>query len=954
MGIVVQRGVRRREPVRRASTLYTTIMRRSAAFFIALIALLPGSLSAQQAAAVPPGVTTVGRVTGRIIDAGTGTGIPDAQIGVVGVAGLGTTSGVDGRFTLRNVPTGPLTLYIRRIGYGPKSVTGLYVDNARTLEQDVTLEIAATQLMEQVVSVQAERGSVAAALDAQRTASAVVNAITAEQISRSPDGNAAQAVSRGSGVNVADGGTITVRGLSDKYTVSSLNGARVPSPEPERRVVPLDLFPAGLLQTINIVKTFTPDQQGDFSGAVVDMRTREFPAERMWAFQLNGGYAAGATGSSVIAGQTVGGEGVALANGRRSLPSAFREIGNMKNLSLAQSEKNYLISRFRNAWTPASSTALPNSSGSLTVGGNDAVPGGLRVGYLFSGTFSAATDVKDGHVRALANRGATRGETVEIDRFSGTTATQGVLWGGLANLSTMIGEGTRLAFNGLYDRTADNSARVETGAFENEAIRARITRMQYVERSVRSGQLTGTHQISANQELAWTATLSGVSRSEPDRSEFVQAIERDASGADVLRWLNTGNGGAVRTFMSLAEQSREAKLDYRLLLSGGNHLLRAGLLARRTDRDADQRAYAISAPGAPESIRELRPEQIFDGRFFQADAPVSLDIAPLAEGGSYAAHDRLGAGYIMSEVSLGRARFVGGVRYEADDVRLDALSTLGTPIAITRRWNDLLPSLALNYRLAESHQLRVSVSHTLARPEYRELSPITSRDVLNGDDTQGSENLRRTNITNADVRWEWYPRSGEVLSVGVFGKRFEHPIERVYRAASTRVVFYTNAERADNYGVELEARKSMGFVSGRLTSTTLFSNLTLMHSEITLDPNTQAAATNLRRSMIGQAPYVLNAGVSYVSPTGRGSAAILFNRVGDRIDAAGESPLPDVIQEARNALDLSLRIPIGSRVAMRLDGRNILDAPFRIRQGTVTREAFRSGRVVQAGLQWSR
>ncbi|MDQ3949879.1 MAG: TonB-dependent receptor plug domain-containing protein, partial [Gemmatimonadota bacterium] len=192
-----------------------------------------------------------------------------------GATSSGTTSGVDGRYALPRVRAGAVTLHIRRLGYQPKTITGVFVPAGGGVEQDVTLEPSTVQLTATLVTADAERGTVNAALDQQRNATGIVNAVTSEQIQRSPDGDAAQAVQRVTGVTVQDGRYVFVRGLGERYTTTSLNGARMPSPEPERKVVPLDLFPAGLLQTITTLKTFTPDLPGDFGGAAVDIRTRE-------------------------------------------------------------------------------------------------------------------------------------------------------------------------------------------------------------------------------------------------------------------------------------------------------------------------------------------------------------------------------------------------------------------------------------------------------------------------------------------------------------------------------------------------------------------------------------------------------------------------------------------------------------------------------------------------------
>ena len=924
-------------------------MTRLSRMVLLLLTLVTLPLGAQ----VPATTGPTGRIVGRIVDAQTGQGIAHVAIQVVGTR-MGTISGVDGRYTVLRVPAGTVTLQARLIGYSPKTVTGIMLPADKSVEQTITLDAAAAMLAASVVTAEAQRGSTAEALNAQKTATGIVSAVTLEQISKSPDSDAAQAAQRVSGVTVQRGGNLFVRGLGERYTTTQLNGTRVPSPEPEKRTVPLDLFPSSLLETISTAKTFTPDQQGDFSGAQVEIKTREFPAIRQYSIAMTAGYNAGATGTDVLSAYSAGGERLANVGSKRDLPSIVRSLGNLQRINLTQGDENLLINQFRNAWTPGTSTASPNSSTSFSVGGNDPVLG-QRIGYLLSGTFSQSTELRSGLVRALANRGNDPGSTVEQDRFEGESGSTGVMWGGLANFSTLIAGHSRLMFNNTYSRTADNDARREFGDFENEGFNARIDRQQYVERSMRSTQVAAEHQFGEQHRVDWALTSSGVSRDEPDRTEFVYVVEPGPNGTDVLRWHNSSNAGAVRTFSSLTENNREGRLNYQLNFAalGRQHFLKVGGLYRETDRDADTRAFAITAPTASNAIRELSPEQLFDGRL-TGPTDSLLHIIPLAQGGSYTARDELSAGYLMAEVGLtDRVRFITGARYESDRLVVDATSTLGQPVRTGNDWSDLLPSAALNIELTRFQNLRLSISRTLARPEYRELVPIKSRDVLNGDDLEGNPSLERTRIDNLDLRWEWYPASGEVLSLGLFAKRFDKPIERVYRAAgaSSRFVGFVNAESAENYGVELEARKSLAFAGRFFEPFSVFSNLTLMRSEIDLGDN-KSAATNPKRRMVGQAPYVLNVGLAYASASGSTSATVLYNRVGDRIEAAGDLPLPDVVQQERDVLDFSLRFPVAGALSGRFDAKNLLDEPFETVQGTVTREYWKSGRTFQFGMIW--
>jgi len=890
-----------------------------------------------------------GRIVGRVVDANTGAGISDVQVRVEGTT-LGALSGVDGRFTVTGVPAGAASLQVRRIGFQAKTVTGVTVAAGRAVEQNVSLTPATVQLAAVSVTASAERGTVNAALDQQRNAVAVVSAISSEQIARSPDSDAAQAVQRVSGVTVQEGRYVVVRGLSERYTTASLNGARLPSPEPDRKVVPLDLFPASLLQSVTTSKTFTPDQQGDFSGALVNIQTREFPAERQIQLSTTVGYNPRATGQDLPLPRGAGLESFALGSRNRALPSMVRNTN--FGGPVAPGTATQLVQSFRDVWSPREGRGLPSNSYSASVGGSDPVFG-RQIGYVLSGTYSYSQEVLDGFSRGQALAGGQQGVVNEVDRYDGVVGRAGVLWGGIANLSTLFGGRTRVSLNNTYNRTADDEARTERGFSENLGTALDVRRLRYVERSVRSNQLAVQHTANERHQLDGYITSSGVTRSEPDRSEFVQIVEDDAQGREQApAWLSVNNEGAVRTFGELSESNVEGALNYRLSFGppARQWAVKAGGLFRATNRDARNDVFSLVA-NLPVEQRRLAPEEIFSTVAAQA-APGTFNIIPLSQGGSYEASDRLAAGYLMADGAItSRVRVVGGARVEHSDVTVDAQPTIGAAIRTQPQFTDVLPSLTVNVALSDRQTVRLSGSQTLARPEYRELAPIQFRDVIGGDNVIGNAQLRRTLIRNADARWEFYPNPGEVLSVGVFGKWFDDPIERLYLATSgTRVVTFANAERATNYGVELEARKGLGFLASALEPLSAFSNVTLIRSDISLG-NTGASLSSPNRAMVGQAPYVVNAGLTYAT-LGGASATLLYNVVGERIVNAAEAPLPDVRERPRHVVDFSIRAPLYRSLNVRLDARNLLDAPFQLFQGTALRERYRTGRIVQLGFTW--
>jgi hypothetical protein len=894
-----------------------------------------------------------GRVVGRVIDQETGHGLSGAEVTVVGTR-LGALSGVDGRYTITGVSAGVRSIQAVYLGHATRTVQEVRVPSGGAVQQDFLLEPAAVAVEAITVTATRAGGSVTAALNEQRVAVGVIDATTAEQISHSPDADAAQAVQRVSGVTVRDGRYVIVRGLGERYTTTSLNGARVPSPEPEKKDVPLDLFPSSLLDAITTEKTFTPDHPGDFSGAEVNLRTRTFPARRMVQISFNGGLNTQVTGRDILAPVSVGQEWLASAASRRELPGALTAVKDFTHLT--QSDINTLIRQIPTDWTSSRGSGGPNGSGSVSIGGEDPILG-RRIGYIGSLSYQNSNELHNGEIRARAVPGDTLGTPRPYNTFTGTTGVNSVLWGGLLNLTTYFGKSTKLEFNNTYDRSADNLAHLDWGTLEEfqQVDSVRRTSMQYVERSVRSDQLRAEHQINDSNKLSWALTSSGVSRTEPDRSDLAYGYEFAPTGERLpLAWLGFIPEAAKRTSSALSERALNGQLDYALQFGSPEHLstFKLGGAYRHTHRDADQLSYNLRAIGLAAQERTGTPDQIFDGAYTEGDA-AHITLEPNNSGGAYSATDNVAAGYGMVELPLGsRIRLIGGARVEQWKLDMTAAPTSGEPVQITRKNTDVLPSLALNAKLSENQTLRLSVSQTLSRPEYRELAPINYRDMLGEREVFGDSSLVRTLVQNYDARWEWYPNVNEVVSVAFFAKRFDNPIEQIDVATSgVSQLSFINAKSAFNYGTEIELRKGLGILATALDPVTVFSNVTLMRSRINTSNSHLSALTNDNRPMVGQAPYVVNAGLSYATNSGATSATLLYNVVGRRIVYAAVKPLNvDTYEQPRSLLDFSLRFPLRGNFSAKFDAKNLLDSPFAERQGPVQRYRYTTGRVFNLGM----
>jgi len=905
---------------------------------------------------IPPAAAAqgTGQIAGRVLDSSTGRPLPAARVAVQGTPAAAVAA-VDGRYVLRGVPAGEHTVTVSLLGYGPKSVTGVRVAANGAAALDLTLAPQGIALAGITATATRERGSVNRALDEQRTATGIVNSTTSEQIARSPDADAARAVQRVSGVTVQDGRYVFVRGLGERYTTASLNGSRIPSPDPEKRVVPLDLFPSNLLESITTAKTFTPDQPGDFAGGSVNLRTRQFPTRRTFTLALSGGGVASA-GSGDLLFPGARGDWWGNRAGERALPAIVRSAGDFQHLN--QGDVNLLVSAFPNRWSPSSDGGPPNLSGAATLGGEERLLG-QRIGYVGAFSYSRSQELRLGEERALAVPGTDGAQAVALNRFRGETGTTGVLWGGLLNLTTFLGAGTKLEFNNAYNRASDSEAHLDWGALEEfqQIDSVRRTSLTYVERSVLTNQLRAQHSLFGRANLDWSYTMSRVTRDQPDRTDLLYGREQDAvhGGLYPLAWLGFLPYGARRSFMELTEFGREAQGNLTVPFGAARHeaSFKLGGAYRRTHRLADASAYDIRAMGLTPAQRALPAEEIFDGRYTGAGDSL-LTIDPNTQGGFYDAHDHVAAGYLMGERLFGeRFRVIGGARVEHWSLDMAVQPTSAGLANITRRTTDVLPSLAVNVALGDVQNLRFSASRTLARPEYRELAPVQYYSLAGERPEFGNPRLQRTLVQNYDVRWERYASAGEVMSLALFAKRFDQPIERIEVAASgANLLSYANAASAMNYGVELELRKGLGMLSSALDPVTVFTNATLMKSRIHLGNDSLSAATNADRPMVGQAPYVVNAGLTWAAGDhGATSATLLYNVVGRRIWAAAQVPLAvDAYEQPRNALDFSLRLALRRGLAAKLDAANVLDSPVEVRQGEVTRLRYTTGRTLTFGV----
>ncbi len=927
----------------------------------ALFALLPQLLHAQQ----------TGTITGKVVDASTGEPVIRATVQITGTK-LGAFSNTSGIYTLKNVPAGTHTLRISSIGYTVKTVEGVKVDGGRAISQDVTLSWQTVTSKEVTVTAKASRQSDNALLTERKRSSQVSDGISADQIARAPASDAGDAMKRVTGVSVVGGKYVVVRGLTERYSATQLNGVNLPSPEPEKKVVPFDMFPTNTVSQITTVKTFTPDNPGDFAGGMVKITTKDFPESFLLSFSAGSGFNTQATGNK---GLSYPGESGFLGtdNGSRALPANL-PYGRLRT----SGEQADLLARFgSDAWQPRTSQFPINQSYSASIGNQYDI--GFPIGFLLSGSYAGSSSYRESREQyPLLEINDNSGRHELRYDYDTRDADRSVLWGGLLNVSAQPAPEHKVSFRGIFNHSADDETNLVTGQI-NQSTREdiRYSRLRFVERSLWSMQLSGEHQIEGllNSKIEWRGALSGADRSEPDNRSTTYLLGDDG----VYSFANNFGSNNGRFFSDLADRESNLALDWSIPFSGiadGASRVKVGGLGRFRSRDFSVRRFLLNSGTSDEAILSLSPEELFTPANVASGAVIFNDETQPND--NYSADERISAGYAMVDMPVTSAlRLVAGVRLEGWNLTLKPINPMtgysDPTLSVTQDKLDLLPSINLIYSIGDEMNVRGSFSRTLARPEFRELAPFRFDDYRQS--TYGNPALERTNISNADLRWEWFPRGGEVIAVSGFYKRFQNPIEQVYLLGGSGIsVEPANASHATSIGAEFELRKALDFITPALEDFSLGTNLTLVKSEVQFSPGdtltvfdgvglipySAASLTDSTspRPLQGQSPFVINAALGYNNRSWGTTVNLLYNVFGRRLATVGSAGIPDTYEEARHSLDLSVsqRLPAG--LLLKLTARNLLDAETILRQEftggeTVDVERYTTGRSLSIGLSFS-
>ncbi len=899
-----------------------------------------------------PLVAQTGSIVGRIDDAETGESLIGANVIIVGTT-IGSTTDIDGRYEILNVEPGHYDLRISFIGFDPKTES-VEVRVGETTQLDIVLNSESIGLDEVTVEVRALRNNEATLHRDRRMNAGISDAISAETISRSGSSTASDAMKKVTGATVVGGKYVYMRGLGDRYMGTQLNGSTLPSADPDRNAVPLDLFPASLLDNIVATKTFTPDVPGSFTGGMINLATRSFPDSFVLRLTSSIGVNTQTTFSNSFLTANGGNlDWLGIDDGTRAIPALWNDsnIGTISPIARRDpalaGQLDARSRAFAPVMTPWTTTAPMNQSYGLSIG-NETQLLGRPLGFLGSLTYDRDFDSYTDGTNATYLLTGQVSEVSELNAqqlLSDHRSTDEILWGGLGTISFSPANEHVVSLTYMHNHTGTSEARFLSGSVPrnfaaNRQLESRV--ISFTERRLQSLQLAGESTLRrlGGLKIDWSAARVRTQHDEPDLRYFANDFTvRERGGvADTSYAIAVSNYTAPsRYFRNLNEDGWDASLNLtKPLLSGfisGN--VKAGAALNLRDRSFSERRFQYQT-----SERYMGDPAGYFTRMGIVDSTETASgyryeianylVDATSPRNNYQGDQQVAAAYGMVDLRLGRSfRIITGARYETTGIDVASADSL-IPTAHLRN-ADLLPSLNLVLERG-SMNYRAAYGRTVARPTFRELAPFTSFSFINSPTLSGNPDLQRTLIDNFDLRWEWFMRPGEIAAVSVFMKDFSNPIERtiVNDNFETR---YQNVDKARVYGAELELHTRLNRIAEFLRRFEVGGNVTLSHSEVDIagqeliqirafDPDAPA-----KRSLQGQAPFVVNANIGYQAP--RTSVGLFYNVVGKRISDVTLGGTPNIHELPAHTLDLIVSHTLRDRLQIKASATNLLDADVR-------------------------
>jgi outer membrane receptor protein involved in Fe transport len=800
----------------------------------------------------------------------------------------------------------------------------------------------------------APQSSIKQLLEERAKSSSVLESFGAEQISKSGVSDVGDIVGKISGATVAEGKFAVVRGLADRYTLSTLNGVDIPSADPDRRAAQLDLFPAQFLNRVDVSKTFQPDMPGGFAGGAVNIVTRTFPERPIFAFSVGTAYNTQASLKDDFLFTDQGStDWLAIDDETREMPTTTRHTNPAgTGTAIPRSLKDDFRSQ---QFAPAAGDSPLNSSMSLAFGDTTHLfgrPFGFLGGINYKTEYS---HYDDGRVIKVANRGLSEPDDEYVDVKSSIEYT----WGSLATLAYQISDNHELSFNYMFVQTAEDEARrlrgqnATVGTARGESYHEKDI-LHWTERNLTDFQLKGSHFFPdlGETRLDWVGSRASTSQTEPDHRIFQFLAQTNTAIPGVKAGDFTPNspaqpGNPTRLWRSLQEDNNSFRADLTIPLlphSPGENAVKIGYYISKSEQSYESRAWEIRNLSMDHPFRTIGdPDLILDPRYLDL-----LEYYNFPANFNYMGEQKIEAEYAMGTWSpFEWLKMVGGVRYESTELAVSTINpTLGgAPSDAAINQKDVLPAVSGTLKFADNVQLRAAYSQTIIRPTYREISEAEVYDIARGRTISGNPELTLSSSDNYDMRLEWYPRPGELVSLGAFYKKLESPIELAAINVQNENIVYTNYTKADVYGFEIELRKNFsGFWGAPYDQFSLGFNYAYIKSEVPRTADQMeiqeqfAGTTSEKRPLYDQPEYVINADLTWDCFLSGTSVTISGGVVGRRLVLVGLST-PDEFEEPAPQLEFSISQRLGRHWKVRFSAKNLLDPVYE------TTQEFPIGRI---------
>ena len=846
----------------------------------------------------------------------------------------------------------------------------------------------------------------------ERDTGNIVDTLGVEQLTRYGDSDVAASVVRVPGVSVQNDKYVVIRGLGDRYVTANLNGSAMPSTNPSRRTVPLDLFPSGFVNQLDVKKTYLASMPGESTGGNLVINTKTFPDEGFLELSVKAGGVTGLTSDSVGVDPLDGGfDALGWDDGTREENIAIATIAEALRIgSITDSNgntfrlDNNIGGELRRAagllmmdgWDADTATVTPDVD--LGISGGDIMyVGDAELGYFAAANYSNSWSQRESGIRRTYGGGS----DIIADDFQFETATNSVEASGIVSVGLGIGDST-YEWNNIVSRVTDSFVERLVGV-EGDEFRSVVgTSIQWEERQYASTQIVGSHFLNASGSvfLEWQATASQAERDVPDRrtSSFI-ASQSQTAGGDLVAGFDYGEtnleqgdlftgfffnyGGSSRRFNNLIDNNYEvsADLTWDVFDNGDSFgVLKFGFSAIERDRIAEAAIYGYSTILAGDVVAAGNAsvsDVVFacgEGNGFNVrpcQSVVSDGVTSPALGGvqgavtrgltftestlpsdNYEADLTYNSAYVLYDHTFGLDwQVIGGVRLEEYSQTTETFSSFnGQPVDSIIDESVSLPHIGINWAFTDTQQLRIAVSETVARPDFKETANAYYQDLEFGAQVFGNPFLETSAITNADARWEWYfdEAAGNSLSVAVFYKEIEDAIERVVIAASGTAAnarTFQNSGLAELTGVEIEGRVSFPLAASGDSELFIDLNAASIDSEVDI-------GNGLIRAMQGQPEYTANLIIGYDNFASDQQLTLLLNQNGETIADRGIQGAADVILEPRLDVQLVYRWDISEALSLRAKVNNLLNEEFEYTQGGRVFQRYERGTSFQVGIDW--